>query len=1045
MKRFGLLCFFACWLVNPLPALYGAPEKEPLSGNEVRFRFRVTKMKPDQPVRVMWRYGGEGLGGKPVVGELTARLPDRPKMEETALSTSKKIEDVQLENKNPDIVEDGVYIYTYLRANAWAEYHSIYIFGKHRGNLIVTLTLQGRNTGASLKDTEIEFEFVHNEKLLKRFTIEGSDGPTFGLVVPYYGLSETGEPTPAFVRGLGSLRAHVETKLEDLRALPWTSLPAPRLYGILTDCSGYGEGAGYGVRTSDKATMLAEYEVLKLMGFNGLRGSVDFFVEMIKKREGLGADFTRICERSVGGYPIPMVRMADGKMPERHPGDGCPFHPQNKTDRAKEFAEQAEAALQNAKNLGVDALWGLTVDEIGNVFGGAPEGSAHPGCCPYCQEAFREFVRSEGRTLEEFGAPSWDDIRPQNGYWTRNYWDCLNVLTQQLQEAEAAMANAADRSQTTLKSGRQKDALDAILEDTFSKGDKPKIDPAKQLLEARARLDNLLWKTQLITIPKEEQKHRLSPAGWNLLGYYSTLFMARASGQAFEPMQKAFAAVNAPKKPAIEQGRPDSPEAKQPRVYCFALRGNTFLMGGGSLDFFDFYRFADTAFVYETSNRDPRVWEWDSYLCDVGRTLSLRMDKEFGIYVKPHRGAPIQRAFTAAARGARMIFWYTYGPEWWKGDGFAGRAEDRKDVAWANRMLGAAENVMYEADWAFPAEVAVVRPRASEVFQNSASLENGKWVYQALTHAHIPVDALDEGLLMSEDISRYKAIYISGSHLRTDVAARLVKWVEAGGTLYTSGWGLARNESDEPLKAFEPALGLKTRSQPDLWSHVPVYGAVSLGALKSTAQQPPGARVEARSEVAGSFDLAVGRETLAPADGTEVLATYADGGAAMTRHRHGKGMVYVCGFYAGVEYSADILKDGYDMAGDFSADKRSFIVKPALNAGVKPVVDASHPLVEGVLLRNPKTGAMAVVLMNWAYKPSGLIAQSNVTVNVRVPAVVISARSLALAQSLKPVEAGQGVVSLALPIINEGEILLLNAGDIPELQARPDARPARKK
>ena len=83
--------------------------------------------------------------------------------------------------------------------------------------------------------------------------------------------------------------------------------------------------------------------------------------------------------------------------------------------------------------------------------------------------------------------------------------------------------------------------------------------------------------------------------------------------------------------------------------------------------------------------------------------------------------------------------------------------------------------------------------------------------------------------------------------------------------------------------------------------------------------------------------------------------------------------------------------------------------------------------------------------MNWAYKPSGLIAQSNVTVNVRVPAVVISARSLALAQSLKPVEAGQGVVSLALPIINEGEILLLNAGDIPELQARPDARPARKK
>ena len=42
-------------------------------------------------------------------------------------------------------------------------------------------------------------------------------------------------------------------------------------------------------------------------------------------------------------------------------------------------------------------------------------------------------------------------------------------------------------------------------------------------------------------------------------------------------------------------------------------------------------------------------------------------------------------------------------------------------------------------------------------------------------HGHIPVDALDEGLLMTEDISRYKAIYVSGSHLRRDTAERLAK------------------------------------------------------------------------------------------------------------------------------------------------------------------------------------------------------------------------------------------------------------------------------
>ena len=294
---------------------------------------------------------------------------------------------------------------------------------------------------------------------------------------------------------------------------------------------------------------------------------------------------------------------------------------------------------------------------------------------------------------------------------------------------------------------------------------------------------------------------------------------------------------------------------------------------------------------------------------------------------------------------------------------------------------------------------------------------------------------------MSEDLSRYKAIYVSGSHLRKDVAARLAAWVEAGGTLYTSGWGLARDESDEPLSVLEPVLGLKTRTPPALWSQVPTYGAVSLGGLKSTGKPPAGAKVTAKAEVSGSFDLAVGRETLEPAEGTEVLAAYADGAAAMTRRRHGKGWAYVCGFYAGVEYSADILKGGFDMSRDFRDDKRSFVARPALAAGVKPVVDASQPLVEGVLLRHPDTGAMAAVLMNWAYAGKGLVSHSNVTVRIRAPAAITTARSLALAQDLALTEAESGFVAVTLPVINEGDILLLNAAAAPAIEARPEGRP----
>ena len=79
-------------------------------------------------------------------------------------------------------------------------------------------------------------------------------------------------------------------------------------------------------------------------------------------------------------------------------------------------------------------------------------------------------------------------------------------------------------------------------------------------------------------------------------------------------------------------------------------------------------------------------------------------------------------------------------------------------------------------------------------------------------------------------------------------------------------------------------------------------------------------------------------------------------------------MVYVVGFYPGVEYGADVMKEGYDMSKDFSAAKRAFVAAPALKAGVQPVVDASSPLVEGVLLKNAKSGKMAVSLMNWAFR-----------------------------------------------------------------------------
>jgi hypothetical protein len=516
----------------------------------------------------------------------------------------------------------------------------------------------------------------------------------------------------------------------------------------------------------------------------------------------------------------------------------------------------------------------------------------------------------------------------------------------------------------------------------------------------------------------------LSAKGWHKLTYWSMRFVNDSSARLFSPRRDAFRAANAAKRKALEEGRTDSPEAQQPWFFMYALRGNTYLMGGSSLDFFDFYRYSDTGFMYETSNRDPRVWPWDSYLCDVGRTLREKMGLEFGIYVKPHRGAPIQRALASAARGARCIYWYTYGPEWWKGDTFGGNTNVLALVSQAARLIAAAEPAAWEGRWARPAQVAVVRPRTSEFFGHSAQWEDGKWVYAALQHAHLAVDALDEELLMSEDLARYKAIYVTGSHLRRDVAVRLAEYVKNGGTLMTGCGGLAKDEAGDSLNdLLLPVFGLKGRTPESLWGRVSRYGATSLAGIGVLTNAPGEASVKSAGGTE-PFALKVGWERLEPLPETTVVASFADGGAALTKHVYGKGTAWLAGFYTGMEYATGVMKPGYNTAVDFDAVKRGLVAGAALAAGAKPAVDASEPLIEGVWVVNDKTKKQAVLLMNWSYNGRASVTFSNVTVRLAGAAGVVKVHSAAQRRDVAFEPQGADLL-VKLGEMREGDVLSL--------------------
>jgi len=507
------------------------------------------------------------------------------------------------------------------------------------------------------------------------------------------------------------------------------------------------------------------------------------------------------------------------------------------------------------------------------------------------------------------------------------------------------------------------------------------------------------------------------PAADALAAYYSYRFVNDISARMFTPQRDFFAKKNAEKR--------NNPAIKRPFVYNYAMRGCTFLRRGG-LDFFDFYRYADNAFVYETSNRDPRLWHWDSYLNDVGRVVSAQQKLQFGILIKPHRGAPIQRMLSAVTRSARMLFWYTYGPDYKKGDSFSQNPELLAKTSWAAHLLGKTEDVLYDATLVEPVQVALLRTRQAPIEEAAVSIavnEDAKWMFTALTHAHIPVDPLDETTVEQKDFSRYKIIYLVGTTLTKAAAEKLAAWVKQGGILYISGYSGVFDEAHRPLEAF----GLKKRNAPELWEKVAVAGAVAIPPLGAAETNPPPAHK------LGNLPLAIGREVLEP--GTETLAKFGDDKPAIVRHALGKGQIYMTGFFGGLEYAVPIMrtvdrKSEYDLTKDFNAERRDLVVSPALKF-VRPTVDTGVPTVEGVLMRNPTTGKQAVVLMNWTYRQPGAdgrrydhVPLEKLTVRVRAAGDVKAATSAAADQKLTVNKTDDGI-TIALPKLAEGDVVLL--------------------
>lgn len=810
-------------------------------------RVRVTKSLPEQKsVRVVWRRGGEGLGGVVVRGEFT-----------------------NADKKQPIAIGEWT---------AWLPLNDIVanLKGWDFPSIVVTSEpiIKGKNTspGVPLTDVIVDFEFSENGRVIKGFTEVAPKGATVGFAFPGAALglkSNEDKVSPEFVAQLNGLSAHARNRRERLEKLFPDVVPLPKYFGIIGHMGGYGEGppglrggSGYGTRHCNPAILADEFRTLELLGVNGMVDSL-----RLADAAGVGGKFRSIYWGGPGsGDPMAFFQKP-GKVVEMP--DGCPYDPDLKTYVMNRVA----TAIEEHQKVGARDSWALWDDEMG-VYA-----KEHIARCERCRDVFRDYLKSQKVSPQDLGKKSWEEVVPYN------VW---------------------------LPSG------------------------------ASAKGGKSAPSTGLAPVPDNP--------GDALRYYYTYRMMSHANGQVFPEAARKF---------------------KESNISLYAMQGPTPSWNGSSLDWHEFYDLKpNTAFVFETSNRDARIWQWESYLADIGRGIANRHEMVMGCLVKPHRGAVAQRMLTVVGRGTKALEWYTYGPDYSKGDSFSQSLELLEQVARAARFLGLAEPYLYGAKFLKQPEVAFVSPRSTEIWSRATdisltSFENAKWVYLALMHANIPVDILSEQQLAEGKLEKYKVIYIPGTHLRRDAGKSVREWVKAGGTIFTDAFGLARDEANQKVPEMNEMLGLADRSL-KTWGSVEQYRATDLKPLAEMA--PPALEAELKWNDA-KLQARIGRESL-DVKTAEVLATFADGKPAVTRNRFGKGEAVVAGLWTGITYSAKVRRNDFDMQADFDPALRSLVAMPAINSKVYRPAPTNNPLVETIALT--KDGKRSVSLINWSYnRPAG--------------------------------------------------------------------------
>lgn len=379
--------------------------------------------------------------------------------------------------------------------------------------------------------------------------------------------------------------------------------------------------------------------------------------------------------------------------------------------------------------------------------------------------------------------------------------------------------------------------------------------------------------------------------------------------------------------------------------------------------------------------------EVSGYIVDMLRAAARPNKLPVGEYIiANHNPTLAQRTVSSLMHGAKTLHFYCYGPYYAFADGMiSDNLETQRTLGHLTRFLAKADPYLYSAQ-VQPAQVAILYGKSHEIWQQDAAVgTERRSMYLALQHAHVPVDMLSEDDVAEGLLSGYKALYVTESNVRRDVAGKIAQWIRQGGVLQLCAGAGLRDEYDEPLGELTDLSGVAVtnvdRPGGDYREHYGIPHQQSRGevAFNLTALNVSG------SPAAIAFPV-LGYQEAASAPSATVIASFADGAPAGFLSKAGKGTVIRYCFMPGLGYVKSANIKATDLITGYKQEQGWLLTLPVRLAGVVPPISVSEPLVQARLLRGPKADVLC--LANWS---GGTIDALTVTVRGMKPRKLLSA------------------------------------------------------